>query len=1060
MDSAAEATQEPSKAEYLSEDTDKQDEDRDDGVEKQSGQEAEVAMGEVETGKVGKDCEATCSSEGSGGGGGERDAAGGEEEEEEEEEEGVGREETGVEGELNDREQGEEANAGEAQEEAGEGGGGGESGTREERTSESAARKPDQTGNGDSENEAEGSIENESGEKEGQKSETMHVEEVTARESDKVHVHSTSEAKEMTTVVQPETAVEEETATVEGAQTESMQTVEGAGDMEIDQELQDGGEEGRMNVEKEVKESPTPEAEERGIDGATELSQLPQVVNGTGPSQSPDGGADTTEEVEEVPMETDGEHVATIANDAPLIKAGSPEQEAREATAPAVGASVPPAEPETSPPPPSPRSLPVETTSPDTMAPVMSLPTAASPPSLQDSLAEQEHTHSDPVVAETDRAKQEIETQTLQSPLQETHQKETENSVSADMRPAVESAEGALPVESASSYSAVSVPSLQATMEAPLRGETSAGAQEDLSATDSGAREDLPVTDSGAREDLPATDSGAVEPMEVDPVDNEEVVPVEAAADVMSATATERRPPTEDVASSATEVEEASMDDDVVQVDRGTETPPSGDAATEVVAPPSQLSLTDQQTSTQSVGVNTKAVAPEQQAAQQISPTEPAELVQGGAKSPSETLEDTSPTATHAPDDFATISLPSTVQQPPQRRASDPAVPLTQTLEQTAQTTQTQSHLIVHEATQTTQTPPSNHGTTPTLKTTPTTRDPFANIRKSTPAKPTQTVHAHVETPPAKSKTTPTQASHPHTEILAQAVALSGLDGRHTSKKSETTQSMTLTASTGTQRATSAAELATPPQSASQFAGFQPLIQVTPSGTIMTLVPTAQLQMAASLQIQHAAEKSARKKAASSPVKVTESGAIKFGSAAKKQRSVVQPEPWRAAVLPQVSVQKMSVPNAQTFESTQLSNFQLEPIEIQAVMSQTELTKTSPQSDSGKPPHQAHTPGSSPQLDPTKSASQLMLVQDTSTNLSATGTALVSAPVAHVPVVQRAGSAEERGEREAGTEVVDMEMQTGAKSAEKLMVQKAEILGAGVEFFTCTCIFLLQYMSM
>ena len=1023
MDSAAEATQEPSKAEYLSEDTDRQDEDRDDSVQKQSGQEAEVAMGEVETGKVGKDCDgnevqATCSSEGSGGDGGERNAASGEEEEEEEEEEGVGREETGVEGELNDREQGEEANAGEAQEEAGEGGGGGELGTREEQTSESAERETDQTGNGDSENEVEGSIENGSGEKEGQKSETMHVEEVTARESDKVHVHSTSEAKEMTTVVQPEMA---ETATVEGAQTESMQTVEGAGDMEIDQELQDGEEEGRMNVEKEVQESQTPEAEERGIDGATELSQLPQAVNGTGPSRSPDGAADTTEEIEEVPMETDGEHVAATANDASLIEPGSPEQEAG-ATAPAVGASVPPAEPETSPPPPSSRSLPVETTSPDTMAPVMSLPTAASPPSLQDSLAEQEHTHSDPVVAETGRAKQEVETHTLQSPLQETHQKETENSVSADMRPAVESAEGVLPVESAS---AVSVPSLQATTEAPLRGETSARAQEDLPATDSGAQEDSPATDSGAQEDFPATDSEAVEPMEVDPA----------------------------------EVEEASMDDDVVQVDRGTETPPSGDAATEVVAPPSQLSLTDQQTSTQSVGVNTKAVAPEQQAARQISPTEPAELVQGGAKSPSETLEDTSPTATHAPDDFATISLPSTVQQPLQRRASDPAVPLTQTLiplEQTAQTTQTQSHLIVHEATQTTQTPPSNHGTTPTLKTTPTTRDPFANVHKSTPAKPTQTVHAHVETPPAKSKTTPTQASHPHTEILAQAVALSGLDGRHTSKKSETTQSMTLTAtcSTGTQRATSAAELATPPQ----FAGFQPVIQVTPSGTIMTLVPTAQLQMAASLQMQHAAEKSARKKAASPPVKVTESGAIKFGSAAKKQRSVVQPEPWRAAVLPQVSVQKMSVPKAQTFESTQLGDFQLEPIELQAVMSQTELTKASPQSDSSQPPHQAHTPGSSPQLDPTTSASQLVLIQDTSTNLSATGTTLVSAPVAHVPVVQRAGSTEEQGEREVGTEVVDVEMQTGAKSAEKLMVQKAEILGAGVEFFTCTCTCMYIYI--
>ena len=223
---------------------------------------------------------------------------------------------------------------------------------------------------------------------------------------------------------------------------------------------------------------------------------------------------------------------------------------------------------------------------------------------------------------------------------------------------------------------------------------------------------------------------------------------------------------------------------------------------------------------------------------------------------------------------------------------------------------------------------------------------------------------------------------------------------------------------------------------AAQFSGgYQPVIQVTPTGPVMTLVPTAQLKMA-SLQ-QQLSQGSERKKAAAnspSPVRVGE-----------KKRAVVHPEAVRTAVVHQFpKVQRMFVPHPQTFESTQIVKCHLEHINIQGVASQTEPTTTkSSQSEPTKkpPPLQQESSVISSQLKPSTTTKHQHGSQSVVTHGPLPSSAVgLSPPVARVPVVQKVGFAEEAGERGVVNNSGEGETQTSGKS---LKVQKAEMLGAG-----------------
>ena len=384
-----------------------------------------------------------------------------------------------------------------------------------------------------------------------------------------------------------------------------------------------------------------------------------------------------------------------------------------------------------------------------------------------------------------------------------------------------------------------------------------------------------------------------------------------------------------------------------------------------------------------------------------------------------------------------------TVARQRQRRTSDSssARPIATPFEERAST---QAHIcpIAHEATQT---PLSTHGVTPTLQTTPTSKESFSSLHANTSVKPSQTVPAHLVVPPTStaSETTPTCVQTLHSDTTAQHMLPPPNKG-HLSTKTHTTPP---TNATDTQKGTSTADLAL--VAATSFPGahfsgaFQPVIQVTPSGPVMTLVPTAQLQMA-SLQLSQGTENLARKKATNMPAHVSEAGTLKFGSMEKKRRAIVHPEAIQATITAQMpSIQKISVPKPQTLESTQVIKCHLEPTNI---ASQTESTKPSQLAEPTKLPHQVELATSSSQLTPTTTAtkhqhsSQSVLTQATSLQSSAAGKSQLSAPVARVPVVQSTGTAEEVGEREG---MGDGEMQVGGKIAEKLMVQKAEILGAG-----------------
>ena len=240
-------------------------------------------------------------------------------------------------------------------------------------------------------------------------------------------------------------------------------------------------------------------------------------------------------------------------------------------------------------------------------------------------------------------------------------------------------------------------------------------------------------------------------------------------------------------------------------------------------------------------------------------------------------------------------------------------------------------------------------------------------------------------------------------------------------------------------------------------AGYQPVIQVTPSGTIMTLVPTSQLKLA-SMQLSQqastaaAAEKKKMAASSSSGIRPTAvAGMTKFDlSERKRALNMVHPDLLKVFGKPHfTSVQRMAVPKPQTLESTEMRKITSQQTDlpaVAAVASQTEPTtpgKVSSVADTAQPSTQGFklsittvsSSSSSSSSSPSSSSSSSRGVLDGGVESSDKSRQL-SAPVARVPVV--VGSVE-GGRREAGPERAQL---GGAKTAEKLMVQKAEILGA------------------
>ena len=257
---------------------------------------------------------------------------------------------------------------------------------------------------------------------------------------------------------------------------------------------------------------------------------------------------------------------------------------------------------------------------------------------------------------------------------------------------------------------------------------------------------------------------------------------------------------------------------------------------------------------------------------------------------------------------------------------------------------------------------------------------------------------------------------------------------------------------------TAAAQATNTAGAQAQFpAGYQPVIQVTPSGTIMTLVPTSQLKLA-SMQLSQqastaaAAEKKKMAASSSSGIRPTAvAGMTKFDlSERKRALNMVHPDLLKVFGKPHfTSVQRMAVPKPQTLESTEMRKITSQQTDlpaVAAVASQTEPTtpgKVSSVADTAQPSTQGFklsittvsSSSSSSSSSPSSSSSSSRGVLDGGVESSDKSRQL-SAPVARVPVV--VGSTE--GERrEAGPERAQL---GGAKTAEKLMVQKAEILGA------------------
>ena len=234
-----------------------------------------------------------------------------------------------------------------------------------------------------------------------------------------------------------------------------------------------------------------------------------------------------------------------------------------------------------------------------------------------------------------------------------------------------------------------------------------------------------------------------------------------------------------------------------------------------------------------------------------------------------------------------------------------------------------------------------------------------------------------------------------HTRAIAQPTPS---ETRHSMTNVPHTTHSTVSLSTAAKDAQKATGTAAPYPAAAQFpTGFQPVIQVTPTVPVVTLVPTAQLKMA-SLQLSQATEAQTRKR----PSPVSETSVFKFGSGEKKKRAVVRPETAGAIVAPQVpTIHKISVPKPQSLELMQAMKCHLEPTNIQAAASQTEPSK----------PLQSEL---QLQLEPTSvnTANHQSALTQANVLQSSTGgpKGQLSAPVARVPVVKRAGSADDVGE--------------------------------------------------
>ena len=358
-------------------------------------------------------------------------------------------------------------------------------------------------------------------------------------------------------------------------------------------------------------------------------------------------------------------------------------------------------------------------------------------------------------------------------------------------------------------------------------------------------------------------------------------------------------------------------------------------------------------------------------------------------------------------------------QTAPQHRASDTqssqAVSTSLSLD-LVPTSQAPASAIVHEATQT---PPSTHVVTPTLQATP----------------PASLSSSHASTsgraaPPIVSETTPTpmlasrtiQSARPLISQAAQqtqskSTHTAQLPNRDTQKKTPGTADGELTV-TATPVYPTAAQLSS--------GAYQPVIQVTPTGPVMTLMPTAQLKM-----LSQAAERQKTAAPSMSPASNSKSGEAKRREGVETVRAGSGPSFF-------TSIHRMCVPKPQTFESTQVVRCHLQQSNIDAVRSQSNPT-TSKSLQSGKQ-------SMSSQTKPTTHVATVLQ--------SGSDKDRVSAPVARVPVVQRAGSAEGEEERGEGVKIDRTNEDASGKMTERLKVQKAEILGARefLYLYKCDCV--------
>ena len=306
--------------------------------------------------------------------------------------------------------------------------------------------------------------------------------------------------------------------------------------------------------------------------------------------------------------------------------------------------------------------------------------------------------------------------------------------------------------------------------------------------------------------------------------------------------------------------------------------------------------------------------------------------------------------------------------------------------------------------------PPSHKTTPPKQETTPTSLDSTRRKRPPHPPK----------TPPTQQDAvqTPVVVTHPH--IVPPAMTSSNMTSYPPPKPSAKLPDQTPT--------TSAIDLTSVASEAQMATSYQPVVQVTPHGAIVTLVPTNQLQMA----LQQQQEAPFSRSSAMAPTGVVDAGR-------KKRAPVVQP------VHPQV--QMMAVPRPETYESTQVC--QIKPTKVPDAM--VEAAASSAKTSQIEPTHAF-------QKEPTIPVSSAFAVQVASTHkvpnsVPGTGGSVVTqvtAPVAHVPVVRSTGKEEvEEGKEGREEEERGVLLHSGIGNAEKLMVQKPEILGAGEHLYIC-----------